>query len=770
MRRPVPVLLAGLLAMAGAAAPLPSVTAAAAAPSGPKIVLVVGATEATTASYRASMDSVYATAVQYSSNVVKVYSPGATWAAVKGALRGASIVVYMGHGNGFPSPYRTTPYPASQNGFGLNAAAGQGDTNNTYYGESFITGEVTLAPNAVVILAHLCYASGNSEPGQGEPTLAVAEARIDNFAAGFLRAGARAVIADAHSDTSWYLDQLFTTHQTLDQLFRSKPWGAGNTFTFASSRTPGFTAYADPNVAAPASGFYRSMVARAALRTDDVTGAQFAGPAGDPAGLTVPGAAEVTGAAGVGLYPDSNLAPDPATGAAPALLPDGTRLRIIASTSAPMGGLAYQVATVDGARAGFVAPAGLTPRDGGSPVISDLAVAPAPFSPTLGGGEAISATASKPVGWSVAILDAAGTAVANLTGSGPTLSTAWDGRDAAGRQVPDGSYRVLATALDGWGNPPASAAAVLSVDGTRPGLALALTGSRSTPILVSPNGDGLNESAGLPFVLSEPATVAATVRDAGGSTVRTLVLAAAAGPGALAWDGLGTGGARLPDGPYLAELTARDAAGNVSPAVVAPIAVATARSGVAAAPAWISPAGRSTDPRASTLSFRLARPARVTWRVTTTAGVPVRTWYTDAPLDAGAHTVRWDGRTDAGALAPSGRYLSQVTVADGATSTTEQAWVYSSGIRILASDTTPAAGQAITITATSVEALRTAPSAWITQPGRASVAYPMTRVGTSTYRVRITLKAGHAGAMTVRISGLDRFGHAAGATTGYRLH
>ena len=36
---------------------------------------------------------------------MKVYSPNATWSAVKAALQGASIVVYMGHGNGFPSPY-----------------------------------------------------------------------------------------------------------------------------------------------------------------------------------------------------------------------------------------------------------------------------------------------------------------------------------------------------------------------------------------------------------------------------------------------------------------------------------------------------------------------------------------------------------------------------------------------------------------------------------------------------------------------------------------
>ena len=90
------------------------------------------------------------------------------------------------------------------------------------------------------------------------------------------------MIADPHSDTAWYIDQLFMTDQTVDQLFRPKPWGAGNTYTFASSRTPGYTAYTDPDVAAPPSGFYRSMVALPTLRTDDVTGTGFAGAAPDP--------------------------------------------------------------------------------------------------------------------------------------------------------------------------------------------------------------------------------------------------------------------------------------------------------------------------------------------------------------------------------------------------------------------------------------------------------------------------------------------------------
>ena len=295
MRRLVPVLFAGLLAVAGVVAPSPI---AAAVPANPKIVLVVGATGSVTPTYRNYMNVVAATAARYSANVVKVYSPNATWAAVKAALQGASVVVYMGHGNGFPSPYRTSPNPDSQNGFGLNAVAGQGDNNNKYYGESYIGGEVRLAPNAVVILSHLCYASGNSEPGNGDPTLDVAKARLDNYAAGFARAGATTVIADGHNDPSYYLDALFTTHQTMEQLWRAYPRSARHVFSFASSRTPGDTAFADPDGFSGGTGISGAFSSHVA-RTFGVTG-----KGGVPAGaVAVTGNLTVTGQSAAGyLY------------------------------------------------------------------------------------------------------------------------------------------------------------------------------------------------------------------------------------------------------------------------------------------------------------------------------------------------------------------------------------------------------------------------------------------------------------------------------------
>lgn len=279
MRRLTLALAAALLASGLLASP------AGGAISDLKIVIIVGAVHGQTASYLERGKTAYEEAIKYSSNVVKVFSPCATWSKVKSALKGASIVIYMGHGNGYPSPYRTSPWPYSQNGFGLNAACNEGHYNTTYYGEYYIGKDVDLAPNAVVLLHHLCYASGNSEPGYSEPSVSVAKQRIDNYGAGFIKAGASVVIADAHSGTAYYLSALFSGSQTMDELWRGAPNFNDHVRTWASTRSPGNTAQMDPDNTS--SGFYRSIVGDLDTPTTLLTrvaiaSRQSASPFGEP--------------------------------------------------------------------------------------------------------------------------------------------------------------------------------------------------------------------------------------------------------------------------------------------------------------------------------------------------------------------------------------------------------------------------------------------------------------------------------------------------------
>ena len=104
----------------------------------------------------------------YGASVTEIYSPYATWTKVKNAAQGANILIYLGHGNGYPSPYGSFQR-YTKDGFGLNATSGNGNSNVKYWGEYYIDRDIQMAPNAVVILARLCYASGNSEWGSRQP-------------------------------------------------------------------------------------------------------------------------------------------------------------------------------------------------------------------------------------------------------------------------------------------------------------------------------------------------------------------------------------------------------------------------------------------------------------------------------------------------------------------------------------------------------------------------------------------------------------------------
>jgi hypothetical protein len=316
--RLVPWVLALLLA---ASATLPSVALGAPAP---KVVVVVGPVGEATGRYLARGEAAAREAERFTPNVVRVFTPEATWPAVKRAMQGASMVVYLGHGNGWPSQYRNELYPPTQNGFGLNPVAGAGHDAHQYFGEGRIAAEVKLAKNAVVLLHHLCYASGNTEPGLPEGTEDEARQRVDNYAAGFIEAGAAAVIAEGHLSPAWYVRSILSGKRSIEKTWRSSPSANGNAFTFASTRSRGFSAAMDPD--RPGRGFYRSLVVRSGLLPADVA-------AGASLSAAIPGAvpAEPT-LAGSGLtlaapyLKGRLLAGNEATLWIPYTVPDGGKL------------------------------------------------------------------------------------------------------------------------------------------------------------------------------------------------------------------------------------------------------------------------------------------------------------------------------------------------------------------------------------------------------------------------------------------------------------
>ena len=183
----------------------------------------------------------------------------------------------MGHGNGWPSIYRDALYAPSEDGLGLNPAAGGDDSTHQYFGEAAIAAQVKLAKNAVVLLNHLCYASGLSEPGLPEGTIDQAQQRVDNYAAGFIKAGAAAVVAEAWSNPSYMVGAILGGGRSIQSAWQSAPSANGHRLAFPSARSAGYVDQMDTETAT--AGFTRSIVMKTGLAPKDVlaggTGASF---------------------------------------------------------------------------------------------------------------------------------------------------------------------------------------------------------------------------------------------------------------------------------------------------------------------------------------------------------------------------------------------------------------------------------------------------------------------------------------------------------------
>jgi flagellar hook assembly protein FlgD len=754
LRQTAAALALALMAGFGALAPS-AVPAVAAAGFGPKVVLIVGATHSVTPSYRADADAVYAEAIKYTPNVVKVYSPNATWAAVKAAVAGAQIVVYMGHGNGWPSPYTYDPLFTTKDGFGLNATAGNGDYNNKYYGEPSIA-TLGLAPNAIVILSHLCYASGNSEPGNAEPSVSVAKQRADNYASAFLKAGARAVLVEGHAAPESYIRALFTTHQTLDSMWRTAPSYHGHAFSFPSVRSPGYTVEMDPDYAS--SGFYRALTGKLDLWTDDAVGAPPT--SSDPASLLVPGNASVA-VDGAALFATADVAADPTTGTPAATLPLDTRLRVVAAAGTNAAGVAVvQVSGLDAAITGYVAASDLKPRDSRAPMIRTIDDGAGALSPNDDGrGDTITlkVALSEVAAWRLTFSRPGGPALAETTGSGTAVAATWNGL-AAGAPVADGSYAWTLTAVDGWNNAMAPRTGSVTVDTIAPAISAVTPADGSPAVTFSPNGDGKSDAVAFGFSVNEAGAVDASVVDAAGATVRRFSAGANAGAAAISWDGRNTAGQYVADGLYKVTLAPRDRAGNVGAGVDRTVGVYGSLRNVVAAPALRYPQDRDRLSPTTTLSFVLARPATVSWKVVNAAGQEVLRPMPDGALAAGTYSFTWNGLNSAGAMVPVGRYTSVVSATDGSLGATLTAPIEFNAFSVKVSDTTPARGQTITITATSAELLNGVPSVRVMQPGIATWSVRMVRVTGVTYRVSIRLRASSRGTLTLRVAGYDTDG------------
>jgi hypothetical protein len=173
-----------------------------AAASSPKVAVIVGPTEITDSHYVKYADEVKKAAEAAGATVDLRYC--ATPAEAKAAANGANVIVYLGHGNGFPNPYSATKLTDRVNGWGLRHPDRSWDGKSCrdsvlqYYGEDHLTGKlgtngwgtgpITPAPNFVMVMSNACYAPGAGEarPAPGE---SIALERVANYSNPFLTLG-----------------------------------------------------------------------------------------------------------------------------------------------------------------------------------------------------------------------------------------------------------------------------------------------------------------------------------------------------------------------------------------------------------------------------------------------------------------------------------------------------------------------------------------------------------------------------------------------------
>jgi hypothetical protein len=127
---------------------------------------------------------------------------------------------------------------------------------------------------------------------------------------------------------------------------------------------------------------------------------------------------------------------------------------------------------------------------------------------------------------------------------------AWNGRDAKGRPVPDGIYRVRVDGMDATGNRTVVERSLV-VDRTTAFV-------RWSHAAFDPqDGDATLPTSRLTFRLARAARVSLAIVDARGVVVRSVWTnrALPAGERAWTWDGRGAGGAFVAPGPYAAVLS-----------------------------------------------------------------------------------------------------------------------------------------------------------------------------------------------------------------------
>jgi hypothetical protein len=271
----------------------------------------------------------------------------------------------------------------------------------------------------------------------------------------------------------------------------------------------------------------------------------------------------------------------------------------------------------------------------------------------LGGNVRFTARLSSDVPWTVTVTNSLGKVVASGTGTTHLVDWTWDAS-----LTPSGTYRyTIAAGREG-------AATARPVTGTigESLPPLSITQFRVSPNVVSPNGDGVGDTAQINYFLSVSAPITMTLSNAAGQQIVTL-FSGIVGQGAesFAWKQIGVG-----DGRYTITITANAANGRRVTARTSFYVDRTIAQPKLSLPDF-SPNGDGLFDTTA-LTFRLDAPATVRvelWRARKLVGTLL-----NQALGVGPAQVSWDGKIGTKRV-PDGSYQLVLKAKDVVTTVTQ---------------------------------------------------------------------------------------------------
>jgi flagellar hook assembly protein FlgD len=311
--------------------------------------------------------------------------------------------------------------------------------------------------------------------------------------------------------------------------------------------------------------------------------------------------------------------------------------------------------------------------------------------------------------------------------------------------VADGSYVLTLGVFDAAGNPATQTWAVV-LDSTPPVLGLT-----ATPATFSPDADGTADSTQLAWTSSEAGSGSLRILR-GTKLIQKWTLSGTSG--AVSWTGRDAAGRPVPDGRYTLTLDRMDATGNRATQGISLLVDRTAGF-LRATPTLFFPQDGDALAASTTISFRLARTAKVTLAILDASGAAVRRAMTGVTRGAGTWTWRWDGRVAGGAMAPRGTYVAALTVVGPYGTTVLRRTVVADAFSSTLSATTLAAGQQVTVRFRSAEPLASLPTATLRQAGLAPAAMKVVKLADGSFSATATIAPDAPGPATIVLAGRD---------------